>query len=859
MGYLRYNRVIPQSITASAGSFALAGQNATLTQGTSGVITGHNGGRMQTNTNSLAVGDYPFLNLMKEAGFWGAADFTANVITPDTLDANGYPTSITHSGVVTFITMPSQTDRPGNYCITWDGTGTISVGAGGGVALGSCSFTGSIAATTLTVSTVASGAFVPGQLVIGSGVAAYTIVMAQLSGAAGGAGTYTISVSQSVASIAMTASGGSQSSSGSANAGFFSFNMIGASLTFRITAVGSSSNYISNVKLFHVDDAALILTGKVFGTKFKQRLLEANFGVIRFLNYQVGNTTNVTNWASRKPVGYVYYNGFEYRSALYCTTGATRTVTAYSTNRPSIHSSDGTAWSSGGPKDKDLIHVRFVDSYAATNVTFTSGNPSIAMAAHGLSIGARLHFSLESGGSLPGGITDNTRYYVVSVPDAGHITVSLSPGGTAVTPSSAGTATTIAANPFLTLNVGGAGDIDIISDYSGWMRGSLYPVGSSFSSLVTLVYDATFNAWIRYGMLGGSTPGSIGIDNGVPPELMLQLCAEVGAHPYFIAPPLAIDPMTDYIPSLAAYCRDNAPAWMIPRYEGPNELWNTGAGFFQTGYAQTKSNAYAASDPTHWSPGAYHEWYGKIISTIGQAVATVYSVSMANVKTQTKYQVITGVQTGTLGGAGWTGSSARLASTSYINQTAAAQSPYLKSAASNWVTTVACAQYITPGLYFTNSSHGTPNEADLATAYNSGAGDLSAPGTYEASIAAFPSYGVAGNFTLPAVLVLYTGARDMAQNFGVPKICGYEGSYSPDYVGPTIVDDLRRAGKNVAALQGHTTTNLNNFVSVTNGSVTAEFPSNFIIGGSYTWSTLDPNIYVTTNPPQWSAFIAFNH
>jgi hypothetical protein len=676
-----------------------------------------------------------------------------------------------------------------------------------------------------------------------------------LTGTTGGAGTYTVSVSQTRASIAMTATGGSTSSSGGVGAGRLAVNVTTNDFKVQISAVGSPTNYITNVKAFHVDDAAAIAAGQVFGTKFKQRIAEANFGVIRYLDWQNGNHTNVTNWASRKPIGYAYYAGFEYRSTLYCATAATRTGTAYTTgsSRPAIHSSDGTAWSSGGPKDKDTIHVLFANSYTPTTVTFTSGNPSIAMAAHGLVIGDRLHFS----GTVPGGFANNTMYFVKTVPDAGHITVALgSSGGTTVTPSGSGTAE---ANPFITMNIGGAGAIDMLGDYSNWMVGTLYPEGGTFRSLRTLVYDAVLNAWIQYGMNGGTIPGSFGINNSVPPELLLQLCVEMSAHPYFISPPLACDPMTDWHTSLATYCRDSAPSWMIPRFEGPNELWNTAGPFFQTGHAQAKATAYNVTDPTHWTAGDYHNWYGKIISTIGQAVATVYSVTMANVKTQTKYQVLAGVQTGTLNGTGWTGSVDRIGSTSYLAQTAAPQSPYLKSAASNWVTTICCAQYFTPSLYVTTSANGTPSEQSLATAFNGG--DLTAPNTYEASVVTRVAYAVVGDSTLTTgVLPMYQGAKALAQNFSIPRVCGYEGCYSPDYYGGGAqVDALIKASKNAPALQTHVTTNYNNFTGQTGGGVTFEFPSNFLVGGSGAWGVLDPNIYVTVNPPQWLAIIAFNH
>jgi hypothetical protein len=75
------------------------------------------------------------------------------------------------------------------------------------------SFTGVIATTTLTASTV-TGTIMPGATLAGTGVTAGTTIVSQLTGATGGAGTYTISTSQTVASTAMTTSGGDATLSG---------------------------------------------------------------------------------------------------------------------------------------------------------------------------------------------------------------------------------------------------------------------------------------------------------------------------------------------------------------------------------------------------------------------------------------------------------------------------------------------------------------------------------------------------------------------------------------------------------------------------------------------------------------------
>ncbi len=64
--------------------------------------------------------------------------------------------------------------------------------------------TSTISGTTLTVVTMASGAYVPGMVLTGTGVTANTRIVSQLTGTTGGAGTYTVDTSQTVAATTIT-------------------------------------------------------------------------------------------------------------------------------------------------------------------------------------------------------------------------------------------------------------------------------------------------------------------------------------------------------------------------------------------------------------------------------------------------------------------------------------------------------------------------------------------------------------------------------------------------------------------------------------------------------------------------------
>jgi hypothetical protein len=630
------------------------------------------GGRSQVNLNFLQIGgDYPFLNCLKTAQTWSLID-NSGTPDPSTLDSDGYPTTITNSGVYTVFFVPSQAVRPGKYVITWDGNGTIFCGMSNNPVSGSKT-------------------------------------------SRGGGGRYVFSTTDSRFSVG-------------------------------ISSIGSPR--ITNLKVFHADDEAALAAGQVFGIKFKQRLAEANFGVIRFLNWQQGNSSNVTTWATRKPMSYVYYQGSELRPSLYA--GLTTNV--------------GAAYSA------TLARFDLVDK-ATVLVKFNASN-----------------------------------------------------------------------NIACTLNVNGTGAIPILSEYSGPLStgGNSYPVGGNWQSIATLVYDATLHAWIKQG--GDVAMASTGINNGCPPELMVQLCAEIGAHPHFVTPHLAIDAATDYIANLASFCRANGPSWMIPRFEGPNELWNNAGGFYQTSYAKAKAAAYG------WGPD-YDNWYGKVMSVLGQIVSAAYAGD------RNKYQVLCGVQT-VLGRSMINSSftNARLASTRYLAQTAPSQAPYTKSPASDWVTHVCCAQYYTP------SEYGTAQEKSDAAAYAAATGKPSVQSSIATSYANTANSGT-GSFTLSQVATMYANWKTWARSFNIKNMCGYEGGYSPDYTGDPQLDGLRAASKQVSSLSNLTTANFNNFVGLTGDGFTAEFPSVFQLSGfapsNNVWSVLE-DIYQTPDPPQWTAIVAFN-
>ena len=267
------------------------------------------------------------------------------------------------------------------------------------------------------------------------------------------------------------------------------------SVTMGPSAVGSPTSYITNIRSCHVDDEAAVLSDPyAVGTKFKAKMAEAKFGVIRFLNWigqSSANFSNVSAWDYRKPLTYAFWRGPEVRRSLYA--GATtNSGDDFTLVTPWVDPYFG----AGGPFDKQTILIK-------PNATSTT-------AAVRIDIGTGFKNVLQKSGDTP---------YVSGVGHSGRF---------------------------------GLGNV------------------------TSLVFDKDLDAWIN----NGTDETMTYLDNGVPIEFMMKLCREVGAHLYVPTPYLAWDKpqdgvVTSWNRGLATYCRDSAPSWMTPFFEGPNELFNS--------------------------------------------------------------------------------------------------------------------------------------------------------------------------------------------------------------------------------------------------------------------------------------------
>ena len=601
--------------------------------------------------NFLGGTESLLLNQLKTAQNWVYAD-NSGPAGPDDLDASGYPVyganGFLHSGFYTVTFTFSQAMRPGHYVLIGTGQGQVRLsdqfssyptmstiactGTASGLACSNAacsSFQGSIAGTTLTVTSQPTGSgcrLRAGVPISGSGVIVNQWGVPTIITSAGspcGANTcYSVNFAQSVPGESMTmgfrlevAAGNSESTTAT------------SSWRVDISRV-VSGNTIGNMALLHVNDESLYWQGdQLVGPLFKTRVAQLNPAYLRDLDLSNQSYSNCTTWGTRKPIKYFSYAATEMRNA--------------SSGPGQFANSSGTGASGG-----TISYNAATDSYS---ITLGSGN-----------------------------WTDK-QTIIVRWPATGT------------------TASRIGLN--------GNKAIAPLTPYGS----SLAAIGTAFvptnGYVATLVYDATLGAPLIFGGPQAQGFNTEGLDCGVPPEVFIEISAELKTQPFIELLTLALDPMTDWVKSHAQYIRANAPN-MVPVFE-LNEPWNC-SGVYPASYASAKSRVYISQDSA-WVSGSYcgkggnfNDWVGKVMSTTDQDLYSVFGAG--------NYQLWSPLQT-----AGAPGASLFkdvLLSSGYVNQTRIpVQSGYRQTPAYQYVTRLSVNNYWSPG-YFE-----TPNEVALAYCY----------------------------------------------------------------------------------------------------------------------------------------------
>lgn len=275
------------------------------------------------------------------------------------------------------------------------------------------------------------------------------------------------------------------------------------------------------------------------------------------------------------------------------------------------------------------------------------------------------------------------------------------------------------------------------------------------------IYDQHLDAWIKKGGADNKIDAKYhanAIDSCVPMSVMVQLANEIGAHPWFTIPPMCLDPLTDYVSALINYCKNNLASGLVPRFEPANEVWNDSPGFKATYYADAKEKVHSGGTAVQ----DRHNWYGRVLSKLGQAVSAAYG------NDRSKYQVICGVQTRNT-----SNPVPRLASTRLVSETGNAN-----DAAKFWATHIAYTCYWNPSYNLTQ---------EMAVAYEY----PTASTQRKAEILA----GFINNNTLNTDAANYAYWKAWAAGFGITGLCQYEGGFSPDYPTGNITNTASMATK----------------------------------------------------------------
>jgi hypothetical protein len=97
-------------------------------------------------------------------------------------------------------------------------------------------------------------------------------------------------------------------------------------------------------------------------------------------------------------------------------------------------------------------------------------------------------------------------------------------------------------------------------------------------SIYTLIYDTELAAWLAYGAAGSVSVNLL--DNGIPLDVWIDICKEIGCHQWICMPPMAcapeimLDTAVSWPYNFDQLIQSTAPSWMKTIWEGPNEPWN---------------------------------------------------------------------------------------------------------------------------------------------------------------------------------------------------------------------------------------------------------------------------------------------
>ena len=591
-----------------------------------------NGGKMQVNFGFAPGGGmYPYINLVKSAANW--ANASQVTVNPGLLDSNGYPTSAVGTNAFLIFNIFPLSVYSGSYTVLFDGGGTVHFGgtnnsspspltdltSGSTVTFGAGSTTANLYIRTYPVTNLAfvrtdwlvpywnKGEIINPDLValLKNNKMAVIRFMQWMNNNEQTEAFWTDRMPKDYVCY------GGPYYNTAKYAGTTSHSGNDYSITFGSGAPTDKQQihlYFDANATLHQNTAATLTTGNPTAVNWTAHGLSAGDPIMF-------NSTGVV-----RPI---YAAAVYYVSATSLLTNSFQVVTT--------------------PGGSNLVTGTM--SIVSGTYNSSSGLVTLTLAGNvGQSSGCSVTISGVTGTGADLALTDVTTtcgsssaFTTLTYTIATAKTITSITGGTVLLNNfySGGITTSISVSRPPTLNLNGTGAIPFSYAYGNTLNGAAQQ--PTTATIATCVYDADLKIWMKYG--GDGQDKDQGIWASVPYELMIDICAKVGCHPWFNTPMWSSDPPTGYMASLAALVKSTGPSWMIPRFEGSNEQWNGAPGFWNNLYSTNKRFFHWDWNIAQGSP-APDPWYAMQIAVLGQDIASVYGPL-----DPTKAQVIIGMHT----------------------------------------------------------------------------------------------------------------------------------------------------------------------------------------------------------------------
>lgn len=443
------------------------------------------------------------------------------------------------------------------------------------------------------------------------------------------------------------------------------------------------------------DAQNLTALGAITTSDYRTFISRIHPHVLRNLAFSSAVQTNISTWSSRRPTQYINWYGYEQRPNIYAGTPTYSFV-----NNVNEYAVD---WyqNAGAPTDKEMLTLTLPrQSMQGANSLF-SVNPFRGASCR---TGAYPNTPVR-GGSGSGA----TALVVCEDGKVNNVLILVGNGGNGYRVGDSVSVTSGGGTQDLSVGAvgynaqfsadNGTSYKPIITTNGANLFDNTHQMPAGWT--VTLTYDADFGAW----MLG---PDGVALSNNNaslynpgPVEAFIQICTETNADPWLIEPIWAADPQTDFSAGEAKFIKQNYRE-MHPWFEMPNESWNQGQN--QYIWFSGKATEWMAKDPNNWFQTIpvftqlVANERGKAASTLGQAINSVYNNNAL-------YEVVQGVHTiqgDSVSDAA--GENEVLKSDSYVKQSFAPQTDYLKAPAYNYVSRIGVTSY-----WFVQTTLGLPH------------------------------------------------------------------------------------------------------------------------------------------------------